>query len=630
MTDIILTLVSRGFGWNLMREIFTSLDGAIFDLFSAVIQLMFDIVSVSVKAEFFKGIYDRVYLILSIYMLFKVTVSLVTYVVNPDGITDKSQGIGNLVQRIIVSIVLLAIIPTAFDKLAKYQEDIITDGTINNIILGSDSVNDVQNSGDKIGLDVYNGFIVRPRGATLNNTSVIHRSDITKVSDWSGVINEPVDNQKDIYKYEYIPFIGFVMGAFMTILILSFCIDLAIRAFKLIILQLIAPIPVISYIDPKQAKDGAFSKWLRLLISTWASLFVRLIVIDFILLVIKNITNTNMIDFKNGGIMVRIALIIGLLYFAKNLPKFIYDALGMKQPERGLFAGLGNIAAAGAIGLGAFGAGVAAGRANYMADEALGKEHNIGRYLKNVGAGLFGGASGIVAGAGAAVSAKDHNARAVNEALAKRNQLALRRGAAGSTGLGRARESLSQMFTGQTAFDRRKKEVEALDSMVKNTSAFQNNLKSEASKGKYGQIKIDGKGGYMGDQKLTGNSKILRSEGQLALSNGDEWFYHDNGDGTTSKVSTKEFERIAGDMEKAEMQSLYELFQNGDTSTIENNPDLYAEYQTVVEEANALGFDTTTSKSLDDSKKQAQADSYNTKATREYKAGQANSNEVKK
>ena len=60
--------------------------------------------------------------------------------------------------------------------------------------------------------------------------------------------------------------------------------------FKLIILRMIAPIPVISYIEPKSAKDGAFSHWTKTFISTWAELFINLALIYFIVYMIDMLT----------------------------------------------------------------------------------------------------------------------------------------------------------------------------------------------------------------------------------------------------------------------------------------------------------------------------------------------------
>lgn len=486
MSNIIFTLVSRGFGWNLMREIFTSLDGAIFSLFSAIIQLMFDIVRVTASDTFFNDIQSRIYVVLSIYMLFKVTISLITYVVNPDSMSDKSQGVGKLVQRIMISMVMLIAFPMVFEKLTQYQSDIIESGTIDNIILGSNSVNDQQNAGDGIGVAVYDGFIIRLKDTSIADGAA---TGITKVSDATDIVNLPGDTN-DVYKYEYIPLIGFALGVLMTLLILSFCIDLAIRVFKLIILQLIAPIPIISYIDPKASKDGAFSKWIKMVGTTWASLFVRLVVIDFILLLIKEIIGGSeaALNIESGGIMVKVALIIGLLFFAKNLPKFIGDALGIKI-EGGLFAGLGQIAAAGAIGLGAVGAGVGIAKHGFQVDKGSGKLNPL-TAMKNVGAGLFGAAGGLATGAMAAAKAKDHSSKAVMEARNKylANQLA------GNTAMHRVKMGMSSLLLGGADSSAMDAQVAAYDNAFNKAKALKSAAESKMAESTSIFREIDGHG----------------------------------------------------------------------------------------------------------------------------------------
>ena len=54
---------------------------------------------------------NRIYLILGIFMLFKMIVSLLTYFVNPDQINDKEQGMGKLVTKIIIMLMMLIAFP---------------------------------------------------------------------------------------------------------------------------------------------------------------------------------------------------------------------------------------------------------------------------------------------------------------------------------------------------------------------------------------------------------------------------------------------------------------------------------------------------------------------------------------
>ena len=55
-------------------------------------------------------------------------------------------------------------------------------------------------------------------------------------------------------------------------------IDVAYRSIKFFVLELLAPIAVVSYIDPSSAKKGVFNKWLNETIKTYIGLFVRLFV----------------------------------------------------------------------------------------------------------------------------------------------------------------------------------------------------------------------------------------------------------------------------------------------------------------------------------------------------------------
>ena len=109
MNNLFFMGVSRGLVWNTVRSLFGTLDSIAYTLFSWVMQLIFDIAEVSTSDafnNFYGEIQSRIYAVLAIFMLFKVTISMLTYLVNPDSITDKSNGIGKLSTRIIVSLVM--------------------------------------------------------------------------------------------------------------------------------------------------------------------------------------------------------------------------------------------------------------------------------------------------------------------------------------------------------------------------------------------------------------------------------------------------------------------------------------------------------------------------------------------
>jgi len=110
-----------------------------------------------------------------------------------------------------------------------------------------------------------------------------------------------------------------------------------------------------SLIDPKSSKDGAFSHWTKSLISTFLDIFLKLGLLYIVLVLIQLIVShglfENFPDFSQHpirGSYLTVFLILGLIFFAKEAPKFIKDTLGIKDSGNGLGTGLG--AAVGAVG----------------------------------------------------------------------------------------------------------------------------------------------------------------------------------------------------------------------------------------------------------------------------------------
>jgi hypothetical protein len=214
------------------------------------------------------------------------------------------------------------------------------------------------------------------------------------------------------FLFNYTPIISSICAGVIAWVLLMFCIDISIRVVKLGFLQLIAPIPIITYIDPKSSKDGMLKKWTKLCLSTYADIFVRMIAISFAIFIINIIGTGEMtklsdpsvaITIANYGFFqwafVRIFIILGALLFAKQVPKLIEDLTGIKlsgaftmNPMKKI--GESPFASAAVGGLVGAGAGAIGG---FAARRALGD--NIGKALLSGAGGLFGGAGrGMIGG----------------------------------------------------------------------------------------------------------------------------------------------------------------------------------------------------------------------------------------
>lgn len=592
MNNLFFMGVSRGLVWNTVRSLFGTLDSIAYTLFSWVMQLIFDIAEVSTSDafnNFYGEIQSRIYAVLAIFMLFKVTISMLTYLVNPDSITDKSNGIGKLSTRIIVSLVMLIAFPYAFQFLNRVQPHVLE--ALPRVILGtqpssySDLGSQMENAGQNIAFQTYNGIFFNTNcadkeaqvGVSNGNPCFQYENSVQGAVDH---LNDPADGDNNSYKYDYMPLIGFVVAIVMTLILLGYCVDIAVRVFKLIILQLIAPIPIISYVDPKASKDGAFNKWIKMVISVWADLFIKLGIIYFIMLVISelftsgailNLTNNLFGDSYFRGGLVTLALIVGLLFFAKDAPKFICDAMGIKMGENGkLFGGLGKIMSAGAIAAGTVGAGIASGRASYLADQANGKKFNVARAFKNVGAGFLGAAAGGITGMNAAVNAKDHNTKAVMDAMAKRNATALAAGSSGSTFFGRMGSTLMGLTTGETLAAIGKREISDLEAKKSALETVKSRVSGEMVKqdwtwGKSGFTMKDANGK---DLDMKANYKSFMATKNAAASAGKDKFKYTfkvtDSSGVTHDV-TKEIT-----MQQANMQEGFILKNNEDDYIVQH------------------------------------------------------------
>ena len=268
----------------------------------------------------------------------------------------------------------------------------------------------------------------------------------------------------EYYAFYYAYIFSTIVGIFVAVIIISFTIDVAIRVFKLAILKLIAPVPIISYIDPKT--QGAFQNWIKTLGLTYANVFIRLAIINFVIFFVKefsrNGTGINVgSEYGIVRIFANLFVYLGLLMFAKEAPKFIFESIGVKKTQ-GLFSGLAGIAG--------FASSWNSGRAARRA--ALDKQYEENDPEKNSfknRAKVF--ASGLGAGLGGAGSAyhdytnaSDNKWRTAMDKRNRENAMMRANGAAGGGfWWGRTRSQLESDWLGDNPYDRLKRMQTALE-----------------------------------------------------------------------------------------------------------------------------------------------------------------------
>ena len=325
-----------------------------------------------------ESIYNKVGLILGVFMLFKLIFSLVQSLIDPSKFSDKKNGFGQIIFRCIISIVLLGITPFLFKEAFQIQGLLIgtdtnkSDNVIYKLIVGTDSNNENQceSFGRLISSDLFFNFYTSDDPLCRLNSEVNINNGYATIGEDTCTGNLKADickgsgqgdtnpffatvslltdrNEADDYIIQFDSLYSIIVGGVILWILIVYCLQISIRVFQLAYLQLIAPIPILSYIsDP----DGSFKKWLKQCGSTFLDLFIRLALIYFIVYlstyILGQFENANSIlnesikgiSSDTLRVFLKVFIIMGLFLFAKRLPNLLKD----------LFPNLGG----GAAGLG--------------------------------------------------------------------------------------------------------------------------------------------------------------------------------------------------------------------------------------------------------------------------------------
>ena len=509
-------------GWRLW---WTKFDFGIYGLLNNMYMLLFEVAT----AEIISGVvisrfFARIQLLIGIFMMFQLAMTVIKGIVSPDTFVNDKTGGGHVISRIVIALVLLALIVPInitsprneyekqinnkgilFGTLDSLQGRILAQNTITKLVLG-DSYGDVSSEDDinlyssnpdekyeglkkfsnRFASSILRTFITFNTNNWTDDPAIASNRVCKAISD--DVYNKYVDpdsspfdiltlymsetcttsaGKEDFVFKNQFPFISSIIALVFVWLMLSMTFEVAVRAIKLAFLRLIAPIPIISYMDPKGTKDGAFTSWLKLLGTTYLDLFIKLAVIYFVMNIAMGLftgSNGSMglyVASKNWQLssFVVLVIVISLFIFAKEADKFIKQALGLKDNGGKFFAAMGQAMGLGAVGLGAISGSVSNATAKYQAHAGEGRG-------KQLAYGILGGFTGFLGGGNNArkawMSSKDGSAADVFKANKSTVQNNYQNGPAGFFGTAWAG---AQNAVGlQNKYDRMNRKINAYES----------------------------------------------------------------------------------------------------------------------------------------------------------------------
>ena len=381
MEKLLLNLIGSAWIVDILRKLCVFFDWLIYSVSAWFFDVFFDIAKMDMtlggETSILLVLVERIKLFIGIFALFVFVKLLVSNLANPDRINESGS---KVVMKVFVSIILLVVSPTVFDLMNDFQKAVIVDyNTIPKLLLGP-TVGEAfdQNAGQSFMGTMFSLFFYctgECEQESIDAIESVRRGEqqilsLVNYTNGTGV------------QYEY-PVLSGVAGMMMIYYFATFAIALGVRIFKLTVLQLLAPIPIITYMDPK--REEFCKKYLTLFINTYIEVFVRLLVIlmayNLGLMIVSTLTSAQASD---TGVLVKLFLIIALFQFAKAFPKIVSDLFGINSS-------LGELKGPGGF-LGGI-AGTAVGFAAGMRSSKLAGVHGLSR-AAHVASSVYGGASG--------------------------------------------------------------------------------------------------------------------------------------------------------------------------------------------------------------------------------------------
>jgi hypothetical protein len=457
---------------------------------------------------------------------------------NPDSVSDKKNGFGGVIKRVIIVLIMLVLIVPldipgvdiddisstgqtswnarmnasgiAFGSLFELQSRLLKQNVIAKLILGRDGSNSsTADTNYESGVDLSriifkcfftintleNGDELCPGDARiigfgdteLEKAYDAYYDDDTTPGELLTLVNMTcADGESFIsqaassflslfgsgsyYAFNYSFLLSTIVGVFCVIVMISYTIDAAIRLVKLMILYMISPVPILSYIDPKTEKN--FQNWIKVVGSTYLDLFIRLAIVYIIIFLISEIDQmigngqNDIIGLESGGIigvLSKVFIYLGLLMFAREAPKFISETLGF-QKNAGLFGGLASLMSGVSSTIQGFKANQDAIRYN---EKTKGNEAKLSSKFKSLGAGLLNGADNMGRSYNDYSNAKEHKLRSALDRANQQNAIRRANAMSGVSFGTSLMEQARQDFTGGSRYDMLKRQKELHDRDIK-------------------------------------------------------------------------------------------------------------------------------------------------------------------
>lgn len=410
-----------------LSKIFLFIDAIVYAILEGAVNIFFTIGSMNTNTleTDLSVVIGNANTLVGIYILFKISLLFIQYLVEPDKFKDKAQGGAALVKNVVIVLILLILLKSnvLFGTIGDIQKVVFNDGGAKLQVL--DKLGVTLSEHDMIRMIVFGKQELESPGHSIAVKSMENFLFVNGGSD-TNVVKQPWDAAKagpslfdpeqifgtvagsqiggisffhlmnvgniftNTLNVTYTSILSTVFGVYMVIKFFKYGLQLIIRFMKLLLMQILSPIAIVSYVTP--SGKATFKNFWKTYFTIYLELFIRLLVAYLSIYMMYLVLNNSAGFFGNQPdyitqLILDIMILMGINKFMDEMPNIIASLFGGKldDKQKSLGAILGGVVGAG-ISMGARTVGaLAAGR-------------GIGSAL---GAGLMGIPGGFLAGSNA-------------------------------------------------------------------------------------------------------------------------------------------------------------------------------------------------------------------------------------
>ena len=371
-----------------LSTIFVALDRGVYQLVQSAftIFMIMSQLNLNIIYTIASGIVVRLKVLIIVFIIFRVGIALIQYMLDPEKAAKGSK-------KLLLNILICAALLVSYNFVFKVANDIsmmiigkpegvkysvlgklpgvktgYDEGALMRLFFATqgeskkkaDPVN-ADTIGNSIAFrslcalfpDINNGSSdtqeCRELTATIGDGTSVSNYNLKKLSNINSKLDKTVDGH---------PGVALILGLYIIYSVIKAAIEIGVRMFKLMLLQIIAPIAIISVASDDGTKAKPFSQYIKMYISVYISAFTRisaiLLVTAFVTKVFTKLNEiTAGLSVKGYSTWILVICMVAGYRFAGEMPKMldkIFETHFGESPDKGFGKFLTTLAAAPVLG----------------------------------------------------------------------------------------------------------------------------------------------------------------------------------------------------------------------------------------------------------------------------------------